>query len=128
MTAQIIDGKSYAEGLRGRIAAHVARLKTEHGITPGLAVVIVGHDSASEVYVSQKAKQTVEVGMHSEKYELPETTSESELLALVERLNRDPNIHGILVQLPLPKQLDTNKVILAISPDKDVDCFLLVCV
>src|SRR3569832_1905700 len=123
MTARIIDGKAFAEGLRGRIAGHVARLKAEHGITPGLAVVIVGHDPASEVYVSQKAKQTVEVGMHSEKYELPETTSEGELLALVERLNRDPKVHGIQKQQPQPKQNDTNKVILAISPDKDVDCF-----
>ena len=123
MTAQIIDGKAYAEGLRGRIAGHVARLKAEHGITPGLAVVIVGHDPASEIYVSQKAKQTVEVGMHSEKYELAEDTPEAEVLALVERLNRDPKIHGILMQLPLPRQIDPNKVILAISPDKDVDCF-----
>jgi len=123
MTAQIIDGKTYAEGLRGRIAAHVARLKTEHGVTPGLAVVIVGHDPASEVYVSQKAKQTVEVGMHSEKYELPEDTSEGEVLTLIEKLNGDPAIHGILVQLPLPRQIDPTKVILAISPDKDVDCF-----
>ncbi|HZY49421.1 MAG TPA: bifunctional methylenetetrahydrofolate dehydrogenase/methenyltetrahydrofolate cyclohydrolase [Devosia sp.] len=123
MTAQIIDGRAYAAGLRERIAGHVSRLKRDSGITPGLAVVIVGHDPASEVYVSQKAKQTVEVGMHSEKYELPETTSEAELLALVERLNRDPNVHGILVQLPLPRQIDPHKVILAISPDKDVDCF-----
>ena len=123
MTAQIIDGKAYAEDLRGRIAGHVARLKEEHGITPGLAVVIVGHDPASEIYVSNKAKQTVEVGMHSEKYELAETTSEAELLALVERLNADPRIHGILVQLPLPRQIDPNKVIATISPDKDVDCF-----
>jgi methylenetetrahydrofolate dehydrogenase (NADP+)/methenyltetrahydrofolate cyclohydrolase len=123
MTAQIIDGKTYAAGLRERIAAHVARLKTENGIIPGLAVVIVGHDPASEVYVSQKAKQTVEVGMHSEKYELPEETPEAEVLALVERLNADPNIHGILVQLPLPRHVDTVKVILTISPDKDVDCF-----
>jgi len=123
MTAQIIDGKSYAEGLRGRIAGHVARLKAEHGITPGLAVVIVGHDPASEVYVSSKAKQTVEVGMHSEKYELAEDTPEAEVLALVEKLNRDPKIHGILVQLPLPEQVDPNKVIATISPDKDVDCF-----
>jgi methylenetetrahydrofolate dehydrogenase (NADP+)/methenyltetrahydrofolate cyclohydrolase len=121
--ARIIDGKSFAEGLRGRIAAHVARLKAEHGVTPGLAVVIVGHDPGSEIYVSQKAKQTVEVGMHSEKYELPEDTSEAEVLALVERLNADPAIHGILVQLPLPKQIDPNKVIATISPDKDVDCF-----
>jgi methylenetetrahydrofolate dehydrogenase (NADP+)/methenyltetrahydrofolate cyclohydrolase len=123
MTAQIIDGKSYAEGLRARIAGHVARLKAEHGVTPGLAVVIVGHDPASEIYVANKAKQTVEAGMHSEKYELPETTSEGELMALVDRLNGDPNIHGILVQLPLPKQIDPTRVILAISPDKDVDCF-----
>lgn len=123
MTAKIIDGKSYAEGLRGRIAGHVARLKAEHGITPGLAVVIVGHDPGSEIYVSQKAKQTVEVGMHSEKYELPENASEAEVLALVEKLNADPAIHGILVQLPVPKQIDPNKVIDTISPDKDVDCF-----
>jgi methylenetetrahydrofolate dehydrogenase (NADP+) / methenyltetrahydrofolate cyclohydrolase len=121
--ARIIDGKSFAEGLRGRIAAHVARLKAEHGVTPGLAVVIVGHDPGSEIYVSQKARQTVEVGMHSEKYELPEDTSEAEVLALVQRLNADPAIHGILVQLPLPKQIDPNKVIATISPDKDVDCF-----
>jgi methylenetetrahydrofolate dehydrogenase (NADP+)/methenyltetrahydrofolate cyclohydrolase len=123
MTAQIIDGKSYAEGLRSRIAGHVARLKAEHGITPGLAVVIVGNDPGSQIYVAQKAKQTVEVGMHSEKYELPDTTSEAEVLALVEKLNADPKIHGILVQLPLPRQVDPNKVIATISPDKDVDCF-----
>ena len=123
MTAQIIDGKTYAAGLRERIAGHVARLKAEHGVTPGLAVVIVGHDPASEIYVSQKAKQTLEVGMHSEKYELPEATDEGELLGLIERLNGDPNIHGILVQLPLPRQIDPNKVIATISPDKDVDCF-----
>ena len=123
MTAQIIDGKAYAAGLRERIAGHVTRLKAEHGITPGLAVVIVGHDPGSEIYVTQKAKQTVEVGMHSEKYELGEDASEAEVLALVERLNRDPKIHGILVQLPLPKQIDPTKVILTISPDKDVDCF-----
>src|SRR3954447_11295336 len=112
MTAQIIDGKTYAAGLRERIAGHVARLKAEHGITPGLAVVIVGHDPGSEIYVAQKARQTVEVGMHSQKYELPETVSEADVLALVERLNADPNIHGILVQLPLPKQVDPTKVIL----------------
>ncbi len=123
MTAKIIDGKAYAEGLRARIAGHVARLKAEHGITPGLAVVIVGHDPASEVYVANKAKQTVEVGMYSEKHELPETASEDEVLDLVRQLNADFNIHGILVQLPLPKQIDPNKVLLAISPAKDVDCF-----
>src|SRR5262245_62407375 len=119
MTAKIIDGKVFAENLRGRIAGHVARLQRDHGITPGLAVVIVGEDPASQVYVTNKAKQTVEVGMHSEKYELPATTSESELLTLVERLNADDKIHGILVQLPLPKQIDPNKVIATIAPDKD---------
>jgi methylenetetrahydrofolate dehydrogenase (NADP+)/methenyltetrahydrofolate cyclohydrolase len=123
MTTRIIDGKAYAEGLRGRIAEHVARLQRDHGLTPGLAVVIVGEDPASQVYVASKAKQTVEVGMHSEKYELPSTTSETELLALVRKLNDDPAIHGILVQLPLPPQIDPNKVIATISPDKDVDCF-----
>lgn len=123
MTARIIDGKSFAEGLRGRIAGHVARLKAEHGIEPGLAVVIVGHDPASEVYVSNKAKQTVEVGMASFKYELPEDASQAELLALVGRLNADPKVHGILVQMPLPQQIDPNAVINAIDPAKDVDCF-----
>ncbi len=123
MTATIIDGKAYAEGLRARIAGHVQRLKSEHGVTPGLAVVIVGEDPASQVYVTNKAKQTVEVGMYSEKYELPVTASEAEVLALVEKLNRDPAIHGILVQLPLPPQVDPNKVTATISPDKDVDCF-----
>jgi methylenetetrahydrofolate dehydrogenase (NADP+) / methenyltetrahydrofolate cyclohydrolase len=123
MTARIIDGKAYAEGLRGRIAEHVARMQRDHGLTPGLAVVIVGQDPASQVYVASKAKQTVEVGMHSEKYELPESTSEAELLALVQRLNEDPKIHGILVQVPLPPQIDPNRVIAAISPAKDVDCF-----
>ncbi|KKC39862.1 methenyltetrahydrofolate cyclohydrolase [Devosia epidermidihirudinis] len=123
MTAKIIDGKSFAEGLRGRIAGHVERLKTEHGITPGLAVVIVGHDPASQVYVSNKAKQTAEVGMASFKYELPEDVSEAELLELVRRLNEDDQVHGILVQLPVPKQINADKVIEAIVPSKDVDCF-----
>ncbi len=123
MTAKIIDGKSFAQGLRGRIAGHVQRLKSEHGITPGLAVVIVGHDPGSQVYVAQKAKQTVEVGMHSEKYELPETATEAEVLALVQKLNADPAIHGILVQLPVPPQIDAKRIIETISPDKDVDCF-----
>lgn len=123
MPANIINGKTYADGLRARIAGHVERLKQEHGVTPGLAVVIVGHDPGSEIYVSQKAKQTVELGMHSEKYELPENISEAEVLALVQKLNADPAIHGILVQSPLPKQIDPRKVIATISPDKDVDCF-----
>jgi methylenetetrahydrofolate dehydrogenase (NADP+)/methenyltetrahydrofolate cyclohydrolase len=123
VTARIIDGKTYAEGLRQRIAGHVARLKAEHDITPGLAVVIVGHDPGSEIYVAQKAKQTIEMGMHSEKYELPEDVSEAEVLELVRRLNNDDKVHGILVQLPVPDHIDPNKIIATISPDKDVDCF-----
>ncbi len=123
MSARIIDGKSFADGLRVRIGGHVDRLKREHGITPGLAVVIVGHDPGSQIYVSQKARQTVEVGMHSEKYELPEDASEAEVLELIEKLNADPAIHGILVQLPVPRQIDPNRIIATISPDKDVDCF-----
>lgn len=123
ITAKIIDGKSFAEGLRGRVAGHVERLKADHGITPGLAVVIVGHDPASQVYVANKAKQTAEVGMASFKYELPEDASEAEVLELVRRLNNDSQVHGILVQLPVPKQIDSIKVIEAISPAKDVDCF-----
>ncbi len=123
MTASIIDGKGFAEGLRARIAGHVSRLKAEHGITPGLAVVIVGHDPASQVYVSNKARQTAEVGMNSFKYELPEDTSEAELLELVKRLNEDDQVHGILVQLPVPKHIDPVKVIETIDPAKDVDCF-----
>jgi len=123
MAARIIDGKSFAEGLRARIAGHVERLKAEHGITPGLAVVIVGHDPASQVYVANKARQTAEVGMASFKYELPADTSEAELLALVQRLNDDDKVHGILVQLPVPEQIDPVKVIEAIDPAKDVDCF-----
>ncbi len=123
MTARIIDGKAFAEGLRGRIAGHVQRLQSEHGITPGLAVVIVGEDPGSQVYVRNKAKQTVEAGMLSEKYELPATTSEAELLELIDRLNNSDRVHGILVQLPLPSHIDPNRIILAIAPAKDVDCF-----
>lgn len=123
MVAKIIDGKLFAEGLRGRIAGHVERLKRDHGITPGLAVVIVGHDPASQVYVTNKAKQTAEVGMNSYKHELPEDVPEAELLALVEQLNQDPKVHGILVQMPVPPHIDPNKVINAIAPEKDVDCF-----
>ena len=123
MTAKIIDGKAFAENLRIAIAGHVARLKRDHNITPGLAVVIVGHDPASQVYVSNKAKQTAEVGMNSYKHELPENVSEADLLALVHKLNADPAVHGILVQMPVPRHIDPNKVIEAIDPAKDVDCF-----
>jgi methylenetetrahydrofolate dehydrogenase (NADP+)/methenyltetrahydrofolate cyclohydrolase len=123
MTARLIDGKSFAEGLRIRIGTHVERLKRDHGITPGLAVVIIGHDPASQVYVTNKARQTLEVGMHSEKYELAETVPEAEVLALIEKLNADPKIHGILVQMPVPKHIDANRIIATIAPHKDVDCF-----
>lgn len=123
MTAKIIDGRAFAEGLRGRVASHVARLKSEHGITPGLAVVIVGHDPASQVYVTNKAKQTAEVGMASFKHELPEDTAQADLLALIERLNADDRVHGILVQMPVPAHIDPIKIIEAIAPSKDVDSF-----
>src|SRR6478672_10310986 len=100
---KVIDGKAFAEGLRGRIGKAVTGLKAQHGLTPGLAVVLVGEDPASKVYVANKAKQTVEVGMNSWEHKLPAETPEKDLLAMVDKLNNDPNVHGILVQLPLPK-------------------------
>jgi methylenetetrahydrofolate dehydrogenase (NADP+)/methenyltetrahydrofolate cyclohydrolase len=123
MTARIIDGKAFAAGLRGRIAAHVARLREAHGITPGLAVVLVGEDPASQVYVRAKGRQTVEAGMASFEHRLPADTTEARLLDLIARLNADPAVHGILVQLPLPRQIDAERVINAIDPAKDVDGF-----
>ena len=123
MTATIIDGKAFAAKVRAQVAGHVARLKEEQGITPGLAVVLVGEDPASEVYVRNKGRQTVEVGMNSYEHKLPAETTEAELLALIARLNADPAVHGILVQLPLPKHLDSDLVINAIDPAKDVDGF-----
>ncbi|KLK92034.1 methenyltetrahydrofolate cyclohydrolase [Microvirga vignae] len=122
MTATIIDGKAYAEGLCARIANAVRDLSGQ-GVTPGLAVVIVGEDPASQLYVKNKARQTVDVGMRSFKHVLPASTSEAELLGLVAQLNADPAVDGILVQLPLPKQIDAQKVIEAIDPTKDVDGF-----
>jgi methylenetetrahydrofolate dehydrogenase (NADP+) / methenyltetrahydrofolate cyclohydrolase len=124
--AKLIDGKKFAEGLRKRIAVAVSEVKAQHNLTPGLAVVLVGEDPASKVYVANKAKQTVEVGMHSVEHKLPVTTSEKELLQLIQNLNGDPNIHGILVQMPLPKQIDSAKVLNTISPAKDVDGFHVV--
>jgi methylenetetrahydrofolate dehydrogenase (NADP+)/methenyltetrahydrofolate cyclohydrolase len=121
--ADIIDGKAFAAGLRQRIAAQVAKLQSEADLTPGLAVVLVGEDPASSVYVRNKAKQTREVGMNSFEHKLPVETGQEELLALVHRLNEDPAVHGILVQLPLPKQIDDQAVINAIDPAKDVDGF-----
>jgi methylenetetrahydrofolate dehydrogenase (NADP+)/methenyltetrahydrofolate cyclohydrolase len=126
MTARIIDGKAFAEGLRARIAKAVKELEAKHGLKPGLAVVLVGEDPASRVYVANKAKQTVEVGMNSWEHRLDASTSEKDLLALVDKLNNDPAVHGILVQLPLPKQIDATKVLSAIDPAKDVDGFHVV--
>ncbi len=126
MTAKIIDGKAYAEGLRVRIAKAVKELETKHGLKPGLAVVLVGEDPASKVYVANKAKQTVEVGMNSWEHRLDASTSEKDLLSLVDKLNNDPAVHGILVQLPLPKQIDSTKVLNAVNPAKDVDGFHVV--
>ncbi|MBY6203090.1 bifunctional methylenetetrahydrofolate dehydrogenase/methenyltetrahydrofolate cyclohydrolase FolD [Maritalea mobilis] len=123
MTAQIIDGKAFAATVREKVAAHVTRLKDDHGITPGLAVVLVGEDPASQVYVRNKGKQTVEVGMTSFEHKLPAETSEADLLALIDQLNADPAVHGILVQLPLPGHLDSDLVINSIDPSKDVDGF-----
>jgi methylenetetrahydrofolate dehydrogenase (NADP+) / methenyltetrahydrofolate cyclohydrolase len=123
MTAKIIDGKEFAARVRGQVATHVARLIADHGITPGLAVVLVGSDPASEVYVRSKGKMTVEVGMSSVEHRLDADTSEADLLALIANLNADPEIHGILVQLPLPKHLNEDLVINAIDPAKDVDGF-----
>ncbi|NMG41454.1 bifunctional methylenetetrahydrofolate dehydrogenase/methenyltetrahydrofolate cyclohydrolase FolD [Chelativorans sp. ZYF759] len=123
MTAHIIDGQALAMQLRSRVAGHVARLKEKHGLTPGLAVVLVGDDPASELYVRNKRRQTIEAGMTSVEHKLPTETSQADLLALIEQLNCNPEIHGILVQLPLPKHLNANLVIDAIDPAKDVDGF-----
>ena len=123
MTATVIDGKAFAAKVRGLVGEGVAKLKAEHGITPGLAVVLVGEDPASQVYVRSKGKMTVEVGMTSVEHKLDVETSEADLLALIGRLNNDPAIHGILVQLPLPDQIDSDLVINSIDPAKDVDGF-----
>ncbi|MCV2449666.1 bifunctional methylenetetrahydrofolate dehydrogenase/methenyltetrahydrofolate cyclohydrolase FolD [Paracoccus sp. DMF] len=123
MNAKIIDGKGFAATVRDRVAAAVERLKADAGITPGLAVVLVGENPASDVYVRSKGKATLEAGMNSWEHKLDADTSESDLLALIERLNNDPAVHGILVQLPLPAHLDPDVVINAIDPAKDVDGF-----
>ncbi len=122
-SAAVIDGRAFAARVRGKVAAGVAAMKADHGITPGLAVVLVGEDPASEVYVRNKGRQTVEAGMASFEHKLPAETPEADLLALVERLNADPSVHGILVQLPLPDHMDAEKVINTIAPEKDVDGF-----
>jgi methylenetetrahydrofolate dehydrogenase (NADP+)/methenyltetrahydrofolate cyclohydrolase len=123
MTARIIDGKAIAAELRAKVAGEVKRLAAQHGIAPGLAVVLAGNNPASESYVGSKAKATVETGMRSFDHRLPETVSQADLLALVRKLNADPAVHGILVQLPLPPQIDAQQVLAAIDPGKDVDGF-----
>ena len=125
MVARIIDGKAFAEGLRQTVAGHAARLQADHGLVPGLAVVLVGEDPASEVYVRNKGRQTREAGMLSVEHRLPAATTEAELLALIAALNADPRIHGILVQLPLPGHMSSDLVINAIDPAKDVDGFTI---
>ncbi len=123
MSATIIDGKAFAATIRGKVGDHVSRLKETHGITPGLAVVLVGEDPASQVYVRSKGKQTVEAGMNSYEHKLDADTSQADLLALIDTLNNNANVHGILVQLPLPGHIDSDLVINSIDPAKDVDGF-----
>jgi len=123
ISGKIIDGKAFAEGLRERIAVEVAKLKDGHGLVPGLAVVLVGEDPASQVYVRNKGKAAEAAGIAASDHRLDADTSQEELVALVEKLNNDPAVHGILVQLPVPDQIDENAVIDAIAPVKDVDGF-----
>jgi methylenetetrahydrofolate dehydrogenase (NADP+)/methenyltetrahydrofolate cyclohydrolase len=123
MTAKIIDGKAFATALGKAVANSTAAITAAHGFVPGLAVVLVGEDPASKVYVAAKGRETVAAGMNSFEHKLPAETSEADLLALVAKLNADEAVDGILVQLPLPKHIDTNKVLDTISPDKDVDGF-----
>jgi methylenetetrahydrofolate dehydrogenase (NADP+)/methenyltetrahydrofolate cyclohydrolase len=123
VAAKVIDGKAVAAEIRAEIAAETARLKAAHGITPGLVTILVGEDPGSVSYVTAKGKAAKELGFHSVQESLPPTLSESDLLALVAKYNADPAIHGILVQLPLPKHVDADKVLLSIRPDKDVDAF-----
>jgi methylenetetrahydrofolate dehydrogenase (NADP+) / methenyltetrahydrofolate cyclohydrolase len=123
IAGKIIDGKAFAAGLRARVGAAAVQLKAAHGLVPGLAVVLVGDDPASRVYVANKGRSTIEAGMESFEHRLGPDTDQAALLALVARLNADPAVHGILVQLPLPKQIDPQAVLDAIAPDKDVDGF-----
>ncbi|MDO9525268.1 MAG: bifunctional methylenetetrahydrofolate dehydrogenase/methenyltetrahydrofolate cyclohydrolase FolD [Gemmobacter sp.] len=123
MTAKLLDGKAFAARIRAQVAVHVGRIKADFGLTPGLAVVLVGEDPASQVYVRNKGQQTAEVGMNSFEHKLPADTSEADLLAVIDALNADPAVHGILVQLPLPAHLNSDMVINRIDPAKDVDGF-----
>ena len=119
----IIDGKAFAMEVRHKVKHHVDKFKNEHGMTPGLAVILLGEDPASQVYVKNKGKQTIEVGMNSFEHKLDESCSEKKLLSLIDNLNQDPRVHGILCQLPLPNHINEELVINSISPDKDVDGF-----
>ena len=121
MTATVIDGKAFAATVREKVGAHVTRLKEEHGITPGLAVVLVGEDPASEVYVRNKGKQTLEVGMNSFEHKLDADVSKEELYALIAKLNADPAVHGILCQFPVPAHLSEQDIVAQIDPAKDVE-------
>jgi methylenetetrahydrofolate dehydrogenase (NADP+)/methenyltetrahydrofolate cyclohydrolase len=123
MTARLIDGKALADDLFARVTAEVKRLASQHGLKPGLAVVLVGNNPASEIYVRSKSTRTLAAGMHSSMHALPADVSEAELLDVVRRLNADRAVHGILVQLPLPPQIDAHQVIATIDPAKDVDGF-----
>jgi methylenetetrahydrofolate dehydrogenase (NADP+)/methenyltetrahydrofolate cyclohydrolase len=123
MAAQVIDGNKIAAQIRGELEKEIIALKEKHGVTPGLAVVLVGENPASQQYVKNKNKAAHEIGIYSEQHNLPKETPETDLLALVAKLNADPKIHGILVQLPLPKHIDEKKVLLLIDPEKDVDGF-----
>jgi len=123
MTARIISGKALADELFAKVAAEAGRLARDHGLEPGLAVVLVGNNPASEIYVSSKSNKAVAAGMRSSMHKLPATASQDELLGIVRQLNDDRSVHGILVQLPLPPQIDTHQVIAAIAPAKDVDGF-----
>jgi len=123
MTAQIISGTEIAKEIREEIKQEVAELKEKHNLVPGLVTVLVGEDPASQVYVGQKEKTSQALGVYSERHDLPADTSEADLLALIDKLNKDPKIHGILVQLPLPKHINETNVLYAIDPKKDVDGF-----
>lgn len=125
MSARIISGKAMSEEIRSEIKQRTEKLKREKGIVPGLAVILVGNDPASEIYVKNKGKGCEEVGFHSETIRMPENTGENELISLIRKLNQDPAIHGILVQLPLPRQIRENIVLAEIAPEKDVDGFHL---
>ena len=123
MTAQLISGTEISRQIREELKKEIAELKAKHNLVPGLATVLVGEDRASQVYVGQKEKTSIELGIYSERHDIPANTAQSELLALVDKLNKSPKIHGILVQVPLPKHLNETEVLYAINPKKDVDGF-----